>query len=63
MCVCVVDVVPLPLNFRSSDVSTDSFRVMWKDAASDVSFYRLSWRPAAGGEAKEVHTPVCLVEN
>ncbi|XP_050993224.1 collagen alpha-1(XIV) chain isoform X3 [Labeo rohita] len=48
------NVVPLPLNFRSSDVSTDSFRVMWKDAASDVSFYRLSWRPAAGGEAKEV---------
>uniref|UniRef100_A0A673H8C5 Collagen alpha-1(XIV) chain-like n=1 Tax=Sinocyclocheilus rhinocerous TaxID=307959 RepID=A0A673H8C5_9TELE len=46
--------VPLPLNLRSSDVSTDSFRVMWQDAASDVSFYRLTWRPAAGGETKEV---------
>ncbi|ROI15268.1 Collagen alpha-1(XIV) chain [Anabarilius grahami] len=47
-------VVPLPLSLRSSDVSTDSFRVMWQHAASDVSFYRLTWRPAAGGETKEV---------
>ncbi|KAK9958258.1 hypothetical protein ABG768_012429 [Culter alburnus] len=47
-------VVPLPLNLRSSDVSTDSFRVMWQHAAPDVSFYRLIWRPAAGGETKEV---------
>ncbi|XP_039520069.1 collagen alpha-1(XIV) chain isoform X2 [Pimephales promelas] len=47
-------VVPLPLSLSSSDVSTDSFRVMWKHAASDVSFYRLTWRPAAGGETKEV---------
>ncbi|KAK7124130.1 hypothetical protein R3I94_018480 [Phoxinus phoxinus] len=47
-------VVPLPLSLSSSDVSTDSFRVMWKHAASDVSFYRLTWKPAAGGETKEV---------
>ncbi|XP_052439346.1 collagen alpha-1(XIV) chain-like isoform X2 [Carassius gibelio] len=46
--------VPLPLNFSSTDVSTDSFRVMWRDAASDISFHRLTWRPAAGGETKEV---------
>ncbi|XP_051948609.1 collagen alpha-1(XIV) chain [Xyrauchen texanus] len=46
--------VPLPLNLRTADVSTDSFRVIWQHAASDVSFYRLTWRPAAGGETKEV---------
>ncbi|XP_059375547.1 collagen alpha-1(XIV) chain, partial [Carassius carassius] len=46
--------VPLPLNLNSTDVSTDRFRVMWRDAASDVSFHRLTWRPAAGGETKEV---------
>nr|XP_055076682.1 collagen alpha-1(XIV) chain isoform X1 [Misgurnus anguillicaudatus] len=47
-------VVPLPVNLRSSDVSTDSFKVTWQHAASDVSVYRLIWRPAAGGETKEV---------
>ncbi|XP_043089042.1 collagen alpha-1(XIV) chain isoform X3 [Puntigrus tetrazona] len=46
--------VPLPLNLRSRDVSTDSFRVTWQNAASDVSFYRLTWKPASGGETKEV---------
>ncbi|KAI7798408.1 putative collagen alpha-1XIV chain-like, partial [Triplophysa rosa] len=47
------NVVPQPVNLRSSDVSSDRFKVMWQHAASDVSFYRLIWRPAAGGETKE----------
>uniref|UniRef100_A0A8C2JQJ2 Collagen, type XIV, alpha 1b n=1 Tax=Cyprinus carpio TaxID=7962 RepID=A0A8C2JQJ2_CYPCA len=52
--------VPLPLDLRCTDVSTDSFRVMWQHAASDVSFYRLTWRPTAGGETKKVHTPLSV---
>ncbi|CAM4641269.1 unnamed protein product [Leuciscus chuanchicus] len=37
-----------------AEALTDTFRVTWKHAASDVSYYRLTWRPAAGGETKEV---------
>lgn len=55
---CVVCVfserAPAPVNVRSSDVSTDNFRVSWQHAASDISLYRLSWTPANGGETREV---------
>ncbi|KAF7702424.1 hypothetical protein HF521_001707 [Silurus meridionalis] len=46
--------VPVPVNVRSSDVATDSFRVSWQHAASDISLYRLSWMPANGGETREM---------
>ncbi|KAM3614957.1 uncharacterized protein V6R79_021344 [Siganus canaliculatus] len=46
--------VPGPLNLRSSDVSTDSFQVSWDHSASDITLYRLSWAPFAGGNTKEV---------
>ncbi|XP_073787351.1 collagen alpha-1(XIV) chain isoform X2 [Danio rerio] len=45
---------PAPMNLRSSEVSSESFRVTWTHPAPDVTFYRLTWRPAAGGETKEV---------
>ncbi|XP_060771295.1 collagen alpha-1(XIV) chain isoform X2 [Neoarius graeffei] len=46
--------VPVPVSVRSSDVTTDSFRVSWQHAASDISLYRLSWTPANGGETREM---------
>ncbi|XP_072317831.1 collagen alpha-1(XIV) chain-like, partial [Eucyclogobius newberryi] len=46
--------VPDPLDFRSSDVSTDSFRVNWKHAASDVVLYRVTWTSTDGGDGDEV---------
>uniref|UniRef100_A0A4W6BTA5 Collagen type XIV alpha 1 chain n=1 Tax=Lates calcarifer TaxID=8187 RepID=A0A4W6BTA5_LATCA len=46
--------VPDPLDLRSSDVSTDSFRVSWQHAASDVVLYRLTWTPTDGGDSEEV---------
>uniref|UniRef100_A0A8C9TLM8 Collagen type XIV alpha 1 chain n=1 Tax=Scleropages formosus TaxID=113540 RepID=A0A8C9TLM8_SCLFO len=46
--------VPEPLDLRISDVSTDSFRVSWTHAASDIVLYRLSWTPVKGGESKEM---------
>ncbi|KAF7653979.1 hypothetical protein LDENG_00076160 [Lucifuga dentata] len=45
--------VPDPLDLRSSDVSTDSFRVSWQHPASDVVLYRLIWTPTDGGDSKE----------
>ncbi|TKS81850.1 Collagen alpha-1(XIV) chain [Collichthys lucidus] len=45
--------VPGPLNLRSSDVSTDSFRVSWDHSANDIVLYRLSWAPYTGGDTKE----------
>ncbi|KAK0152379.1 Collagen alpha-1(XIV) chain [Merluccius polli] len=47
------EVVPEPLNLRSSDVSTDSFRLSWKPAASDVVLYRITWRPRLGRDTEE----------
>ncbi|KAL6100252.1 col14a1 [Pungitius sinensis] len=46
--------VPDPQDLRSSDVSTDSFRVSWQHPASDVVMYRLSWTASEGGESQEV---------
>lgn len=46
--------VPDPLDLRSSDVSTDSFRVSWKHSASDVVLYRLTWTSTDGGDSDEV---------
>ncbi|XP_023683819.1 collagen alpha-1(XIV) chain-like isoform X2 [Paramormyrops kingsleyae] len=37
--------VPAPSGLRTSDVTTDSFRVSWKATASDVLLYKLSWWP------------------
>ncbi|XP_048882366.1 collagen alpha-1(XIV) chain isoform X2 [Brienomyrus brachyistius] len=45
--------VPAPRNIRTSEVSMEGFRVSWQRAADDVIFYKLSWRPAAGGEKKQ----------
>lgn len=49
-----VESVPDPLDLKSSDISTDSFRVSWKPAASDVVLYRLTWTPTDGGDSEEV---------
>ncbi|KAM3596124.1 uncharacterized protein V6R79_008541 [Siganus canaliculatus] len=46
--------VPDPADLRSSEVSTNSFRVSWRHAASDVVLYRLVWTPTAGGDSQEV---------
>uniref|UniRef100_A0A3B5BAD1 Collagen type XIV alpha 1 chain n=1 Tax=Stegastes partitus TaxID=144197 RepID=A0A3B5BAD1_9TELE len=46
--------VPGPLNLRSADVNTDSFKVTWDHSASDIVLYRLSWAPFTGGDTKEV---------
>uniref|UniRef100_A0A8C7DHT4 Collagen type XIV alpha 1 chain n=1 Tax=Oncorhynchus kisutch TaxID=8019 RepID=A0A8C7DHT4_ONCKI len=46
--------VPEPLNLRSSEVSTESFRVTWEHSAQDVVLYRLTWTPIRGGDTKEV---------
>uniref|UniRef100_A0A3Q2NTM2 Collagen type XIV alpha 1 chain n=1 Tax=Fundulus heteroclitus TaxID=8078 RepID=A0A3Q2NTM2_FUNHE len=48
------EVVPDPLDLRSSDVSSDGFRVSWQHAASDVVLYRLIWTPTDGGDSEEV---------
>ncbi|KAM7384842.1 hypothetical protein PAMA_011955 [Pampus argenteus] len=45
--------VPDPLDLRSSDVSTDSFRVSWQHPASDVVMYRLTWTATDGGDSEE----------
>uniref|UniRef100_A0A669EPT3 Collagen type XIV alpha 1 chain n=1 Tax=Oreochromis niloticus TaxID=8128 RepID=A0A669EPT3_ORENI len=46
--------VPDPVDLRSSDISTDSFRVSWGHPASDVVLYRLTWTPTDGDESNEV---------
>ncbi|XP_045078029.1 collagen alpha-1(XIV) chain-like [Coregonus clupeaformis] len=46
--------VPEPLNLRSSEVSTESFRVTWEHSAQDVVLYRLTWTPTRGGVTKEM---------
>lgn len=53
LCLCV-ERVPAPVSVRSSEVTTNSFRVSWQHSASDISLYRLSWMPANGGETREV---------
>ncbi|XP_060742438.1 collagen alpha-1(XIV) chain-like isoform X2 [Tachysurus vachellii] len=46
--------VPVPVSVRSSDVTTDSFRVSWQHAASGISLYRLTWKPVKGGDTREM---------
>ncbi|XP_013771104.1 collagen alpha-1(XIV) chain [Pundamilia nyererei] len=46
--------VPDPVDLRSSDISTNSFRVSWAHPASDVVLYRLTWTPTDGEESSEV---------
>ncbi|KAM9737140.1 collagen alpha-1(XIV) chain isoform 2-T2 [Menidia menidia] len=46
--------VPDPVDLKSTDVSTDSFRVYWGHPASDVVLYRLTWTPTDGGDSEEV---------
>ncbi|XP_069549336.1 collagen alpha-1(XIV) chain [Brachyistius frenatus] len=46
--------VPGPLDLRSTDVDTDSFKVSWDHSADDIVLYRLSWAPFTGGDTKEV---------
>uniref|UniRef100_A0A674BI44 Collagen type XIV alpha 1 chain n=1 Tax=Salmo trutta TaxID=8032 RepID=A0A674BI44_SALTR len=46
--------VPEPLNLRSSEVSTESFKVTWEHSAQDVVLYRLTWTPIRGGDTKKV---------
>lgn len=48
--------IPGPLNLRSTNVSTDSFQVIWDHSANDIALYRLSWAPLTGGDTKEVST-------
>lgn len=52
-CVCT-EPVPEPLDFRSSEVTTDSFRVSWEHPAHDVVLYRLIWSPTDGGNPEDV---------
>uniref|UniRef100_A0A8C7VPG1 Collagen, type XIV, alpha 1b n=1 Tax=Oncorhynchus mykiss TaxID=8022 RepID=A0A8C7VPG1_ONCMY len=49
--------VPEPLNLKTSEVSTESFRVSWEHSAQDVVLYRLTWTPTRGGDTKEVLKP------
>uniref|UniRef100_A0A3Q2G2Y4 Collagen type XIV alpha 1 chain n=1 Tax=Cyprinodon variegatus TaxID=28743 RepID=A0A3Q2G2Y4_CYPVA len=46
--------IPGPLNLRSSDIDTDSFRVSWDHSAMAISLYRLSWGQLSGGDTREV---------
>ncbi|KAJ8273127.1 hypothetical protein GJAV_G00097750 [Gymnothorax javanicus] len=46
--------VPEPLDLRTSEVSTESFRVSWGHPASDVVLYRVSWTPTSWGDTKEM---------
>ncbi|KAF3706985.1 Collagen alpha-1(XIV) chain Undulin Precursor [Channa argus] len=45
--------VPDPVDLKSSDISTESFRVSWEHSASDVVLYRLTWTPTDGGDSEE----------
>uniref|UniRef100_A0A3P8PLQ2 Collagen, type XIV, alpha 1b n=1 Tax=Astatotilapia calliptera TaxID=8154 RepID=A0A3P8PLQ2_ASTCA len=55
--------VPDPVDLRSSDISTNSFRVSWAHPASDVVLYRLTWTPTDGEESSEVFTTVPTGQN
>lgn len=53
-CVSCIEVVPDPLDLRSSDITTESFRVSWRHPATDVILYRITWTPTDGGDSKDV---------
>ncbi|XP_016535670.1 collagen alpha-1(XIV) chain-like isoform X2 [Poecilia formosa] len=46
--------VPDPMDLKSSDISSEGFRVSWQHPASDVVLYRLTWTPTDGGDSEEV---------
>ncbi|XP_075900293.1 collagen alpha-1(XIV) chain-like isoform X2 [Nelusetta ayraudi] len=46
--------VPEPLDLRSDDITSDSFRVRWRQPASDLVLYRLTWAPTEGGDTEEM---------
>ncbi|XP_064839783.1 collagen alpha-1(XII) chain-like isoform X4 [Oncorhynchus masou masou] len=50
----VLETVPELLNLKTSEVSTESFRVTWEHSAQDVVLYRLTWTPTRGGDTKEM---------
>lgn len=43
-----------PRNLRITDETTDSFKVGWSPAPGKVHRYRIAYRPAAGGERRQV---------
>uniref|UniRef100_A0A8C5R881 Collagen alpha-1(XII) chain n=1 Tax=Leptobrachium leishanense TaxID=445787 RepID=A0A8C5R881_9ANUR len=49
-----LEVKGAPRNLRVSDETTDSFKVGWTPAPGNVLRYRITYRPAAGGDLKEV---------
>lgn len=54
LAIVFTEMVPDPLALKSSDVAPDSFRVSWKQPATDVVLYRLTWTPTDGGDSEEV---------
>ena len=46
-----------PRNLKVTDETTDSFKITWTQAPGRVLRYRITYRPVAGGENKEVTTP------
>lgn len=43
-----------PRNLRVSDATTSTMKLSWSAAPGKVQRYRITYTPAAGGEAKEV---------
>lgn len=46
--------VPAPLNLRTDQVTTTSFRGTWDHGAPDVALYRVMWGPYGEPEKQEV---------
>lgn len=46
--------VPAPLNLRTDQVTTTSFRGTWDHGAPDVALYRVMWGPYGEREKQEV---------
>lgn len=52
-----ISVKGAPRNLKVTDETTDSFKITWTQAPGRVLRYRVTYRPAAGGESKDVTTP------